>query len=56
MELLLNYKADPSIQDTFGNTPLHYATMEQSLNIVKKLVTRMETTVVEARNEGMSVM
>lgn len=50
------YKADTSIQDTFGNTALHYATMEGNINIVEKLVNSMELIDLEVRNRGMFVM
>lgn len=51
VELLLSYKADPAIQDTFGNTALHYATTEQSIGIVKRLVSAMQIPEIDARNE-----
>lgn len=51
VELLLSYNADSAIQDTFGNTALHYATKEQSTGIVKRLVSAMETPEIDARNE-----
>ena len=56
VQLLLSYKANPSLQDSHGNTPLHYATEEQSINIVKKLVSVMEASDIETRNESMCII
>ena len=39
-------------RDTFGNTPLHYATIGQNINIVNRLVNAMKTSDIDARNEG----
>jgi uncharacterized protein len=40
VDLLLKYKANPLIQDKYGETPLHYAAYNGQLRVVEKLVYR----------------
>ena len=34
IEILLDVSANPNIQDVFGNTPIHYVMIEESLNLI----------------------
>ena len=53
VNVLLKYGADTKIQNTDGNTPLHYASMYAGAEVIKNIVASDKSSVNMANNENM---